>query len=301
MMWFFQHFWIFISYHIFLLNQVEGAIAIPPSNRAPLPLFCPSVCPSVCPSIGLLTTFSGFCTFADKSLGRNGIELEMQMFPDDLPLANIDADGYCCHFMRSSVRPTIHGLGFVYCIQSAWKKWPTIWHADVSRWLTLSIHGCLWILLLVCLSVHLSVCSFTAFSGGCAFLAATKQLYKWYFPSVCLSVCPSVCPSVTPFWLYSHHRIIMQISGVINSNRSDVHAKGQGQRSKVKVTEVTTQLYRFRTVTPVWIHVWWWNDAYSLIMLRRGALLFFKVICQISRSHGSKNRRIWPRLGVSGL
>ena len=145
-MWFFRHFWIFISYHIFLLNQVEGAIAIPPSNSAPLPPFCPSVCPSVCPSIGLLTTFSGFCTFADKSLGRNGIELEMQMLPDDLPLANIDADGYCCHFMRSSVRPTIHGLGFVYCIQSAWKKWPTIWHADVSRWLTLSIHGCLWIL-----------------------------------------------------------------------------------------------------------------------------------------------------------
>ena len=170
MMWFFRHFLIFISYHIFLLNQVEGAIAIPSSNSAPLPLFCPSVCPSIC----LLTTFSGFCTFADKSLGRNGIELEMQMFPDDLPLANIDADGYCCHFMRSSVRPTIHGLGFVYCIQSAWKKWPTIWHADVSRWLTLSIHGCLWILLLVCLSVHLSVCSFTAFSGGCAF--ADKSL-----------------------------------------------------------------------------------------------------------------------------
>ena len=36
MMWFFRHFWIFISYHIFLLNQVEGAIAIPPSNSAPL-------------------------------------------------------------------------------------------------------------------------------------------------------------------------------------------------------------------------------------------------------------------------
>ena len=113
--------------------------------------------------------------------------------------------------------------------------------------------------------------------------------------------CPSVCPSVTPFWLCSHHRIIMKFSGVITSDKSDVHAKGQGQRSKVKVTEVTTQLNRFRTITPVWIHIWWWNDAYSLIMLRRGALLFFKVICQISRSHGSKNRRIWPRLGVSGL
>ena len=146
----------FISYHIFLLNQVEGAIAIPPSNSAPLPLFCPSVCPSVCPSIGLLTTFSGFCTFADKSLGRNGIKLEMQMFPDDLPLANIDADGYCSHFMRSSVRPTIHGLGFVYCIQSAWKKWPTIWHADVSR-LAYTQHSWMLMDIVVGLSVRPSV------------------------------------------------------------------------------------------------------------------------------------------------
>ena len=73
------------------------------------------------------------------------------------------------------------------------------------------------------------------------------------------------------------------------------------KRSKVKVTEVKTQLNRFRTVTPVWIHIWWWNDAHSLMLLRRGALLFFKVIRQISRSHGSNNRRIWPRLGVSGL
>ena len=108
-------------------------------------------------------------------------------------------------------------------------------------------------------------------------------------------------PSDLPCWLCSHHRIIMKFSGVITNDQRKVHAKGQGQRSKVKVTEVTTQLNRFRTVTPVWIHIWWRNDAYSLMLLRRGALLFFKVICQISRSHGSKNRRIWPRLGVSGL
>ena len=131
------------------------------------------------------------------------------------------------------------------------------------------------------------------------------QAALWMVQSVRLSVRPSVCPSVrlsvTPFWLCSHHPIIMKFSGVITSDKSDVHAKGQGQRSKVKVTEVTTQLNRFRTVTPVWIHIWWWDDAYSLIMLRRGALLFFKVIHQISRSHGSKKRRIWPRLGVSGL
>ena len=129
------------------------------------------------------------------------------------------------------------------------------------------------------------------------FIAATKQLYEWFSPSVRLSV----CPSVTPFWLCSYHRIIMKFSGVITSDKSNVHAKGQGQRWKVKGTEVTTQLNRFRTVTPVWIHTWWWNHAYGLMILGRGALLFFKVIRQISRSHGSKKRRIWPRLGVSGL
>ena len=37
------------------------------------------------------------------------------------------------------------------------------------------------------------------------------------------------------------------------------------------------------------------------MLLRRGALLFSKVIRQIARSHGSKNRRFWPKLGVSGL
>ena len=122
------------------------------------------------------------------------------------------------------------------------------------------------------------------------FSAATKQLYDWFSPSVRLSV----FPSVTPFSPCSHHRIIMKFSGVITNDKSDVHAKGQGQRSKVKVTEVNIQLNRFRTVTPVWIHIWWWNDAYSLMMLRRGTLLFLKVIRQISRSHGSKKRRIWP-------
>ena len=130
---------------------------------------------------------------------------------------------------------------------------------------------------------------------------AALQMVFSVRPSVRLSVCPSVCLSVTPFSPCSHHRIIMKFSGVITMVKSDVHAKGQGQRSKVKVTEVTTQLNRFRTVTPVWIHIWWWNYTYSLMLLRRGALLFLKVIRQISRSHRAKNRKVWPRLGVSGL
>ena len=119
--------------------------------------------------------------------------------------------------------------------------------------------------------------------------------------SVCPSISLSVCPSVTPFWQCYHYRIIMKFWGVMTRDQGKVHAKGQGQRSKVKVTEVTTQLNRFRTVTPVLIHIWWWNDTYSLMLLRRSALLFLKVIRQISRSHGSKNCQIWPQLSVSRL
>ena len=61
----------------------------------------------------------------------------------------------------------------------------------------------------------------------------------------------SVRLSVTPFRLCSNHGIITKFSGVITNDRNDVHAKGQGHRSKVKVTEVTTQLNGFRTVTLV--------------------------------------------------
>ena len=59
--------------------------------------------------------------------------------------------------VRPSVQPSM-GLGLCIAYKALGR--------NVSRWLTLSIHGCLWILLLVCLSVHLSICSFTAFSGS---------------------------------------------------------------------------------------------------------------------------------------
>ena len=116
-------------------------------------------------------------------------------------------------------------------------------------------------------TLHQSVCFIATHIFSC------DQAALWMVQSVR----PSVCLSVTPFWLCSHHRIIMKFIGVITNDKSDVYAKGEGQRSKVKVTEVNTQLSRFRTVTPVSIHIWWWNDAQSLMMLRRGALLFFKV------------------------
>ena len=65
---------------------------------------------------------------------------------------------------------------------------------------------------------------------------------------------------------------------------------------------ILTRIDCFRIVTPVWIHPWLWNDAQSLMYYRRGALLFFKVIHQISRSHGTKKKhQFWPQLLVSGL
>ena len=69
--------------------------------------------------------------------------------------------------------------------------------------------------------------------------------------SVCLSVRLSVRTSVTPFSLCRPHRIIMKFSGFITNDQSKVYVKGQGQRSKVKVTNVKTQPNRFPTVTPV--------------------------------------------------
>ena len=124
--------------------------------------------------------------------------------------------------------------------------------------------------------------------GQLIILAATKQLYEWFSPPVCLSVRLSVRLFVTPFSLCPHHSIITILSWVITNVKRDVHAKGQGQRSKVKVTEFKTPFSRFRTVTTVWIHIWRWNHAYSLMLLRRGALLFCKVTRQISRSYDWK-------------
>ena len=153
--------------------------------------------------------------------------------------------------------------------------------------------------LLVCnICSHLKVMNYCVFQHSqyifsWQFLATTKQLYDWFRPSVCLSVCPSVYPSVchtfcTMFPSSYHHEIFRsyyQWQKWRPCKRSRSEVKGQ-------VTEVNTQLNRFRTVTLVWIHIWWWNDAYSLMMLRRSALLFFKVIRQIARSHGSKKRQI---------
>ena len=83
-----------------------------------------------------------------------------------------------------------------------------------------------------------------------------------------------VCRSPTMFPSLYHHEIF----------RSYYHwlkwcsYKRSRSRSEVKVTEVKTQFSSLRTVTPIWIHIWRWNDAQRLIWHNRDALLFSKVI-----------------------
>ena len=69
------------------------------------------------------------------------------------------------------------------------------------------------------------------------FLAATKQLYDWFSPSVCLSVCPSVCLSVRPSHLFHHVPIIVSswnFQGLLPMTKvtSMQKVKVRGQRSR---------------------------------------------------------------------
>ena len=77
----------------------------------------------------------------------------------------------------------------------------------------------------ICIYTHTSVCSifnfvvsfvmFNFFVWVCllfffsSFLAATKQLYEWFSPSVCPSVRLSVCPSVCLSHLFDYVPIIL--------------------------------------------------------------------------------------------
>ena len=137
----------------------------------------------------------------------------------------------------------------------------------------------------VCPSVRLSVCLSHLFSCDQAALWMVQSVCPSVRPSVCLSVRPSVCHTfLTMFPSSYHHEIFRsyyQWQKWRPCKRSRSEVKGQGHRGH-------DPNFRFRTVTPVWIHIWWWNDTYSVMLLRRGALLFFKVIRQISRSHGAK-------------
>ena len=104
--------------------------------------------------------------------------------------------------------------------------------------------------------------------------------------------------TVTPVWIQiwwwnDAQSLMLLRRGALFFSRSSVKFKV----TRLKKSLILTQIGRFRTATLVWIHWWLWNDAQSLKQHRRGALSFFKVIRQISRSHGTKNRLFDPNWG----
>ena len=201
MMWFFRHFWIFISYHIFLLNQVEGAIAIPPvvgqrsrSQRQKMMWF-----------------FRHFWIFISYHIFLlNQVEGAIAIPPSNsapLPLF--------CPSVCPSVCPSIGLLTLIFrflhiCWQVTGKEWHRNRNADVSRWLTLGQHWCRWVLLSFHAFVRLSnhpwawVCVLhtkrleeMAYKFG--MLMYPDGLHSAFMDAYgycCWSVCPSICPFV---------------------------------------------------------------------------------------------------------
>ena len=121
-------------------------------------------------------------------------------------------------------------------------------------------------------------------------LSVPRYVRTYVRTSVCLSVCLSHPFHNIPFILSSwNFQELLPMTKVMAMQK----VKIRGQRSRSQ--EVKTQLSHSRTVTPVWIYIWWWNDAQSFMLLSRGALLFFKVICQILKViRLKKNRHFDP-------
>ena len=65
----------------------------------------------------------------------------------------------------------------------------------------------------------------------------------------------SLSLSVFPSWTCQE---LLPLTKVISMLRT---------RSKVRITGIKTQFSSFRTVTPIWIHIWRWNDAQSLMCI----------------------------------
>ena len=163
-------------------------------------------------------------------------------------------------------------------------------------------------------------------------LAATKQLYEWYFLSVCPSVRLSVCHTCLTMFPSSHHHAIFR--SFYQWTRKDPckrsRSRGQrsmSQRSQPNLTVSGQQLQLEFTYDVEMMHIAsccleevpYCFSRSSVKFQSHAALkivefdpdlafpdcisrLIIKVVIhQIWRSHGSKNRRIWPKLGVSGL
>ena len=181
--------------------------------------------------------------------------------------------------VRPSVQPSM-GLGL--CI--AYKAFGR----NVSRWLTLSIHGCLWILLLVCLSVHLSVCSFTAFSGS----------HYWELAVAITCGCggyvlPLLATHSSWIWNWPRNRQLTWLICVIinypHGRRSSTHigidacitfiAVGYGTLFPMPYWRLSLLVTNFQDV---WMTMIWWKSTSVL----------FPIMAFKGKSHGSINKMV---------
>ena len=98
------------------------------------------------------------------------------------------------------------------------------------------------------------------------------------------------------WWLWNDGQSLMWYRRCALLYFKVIHQISRSQRTKK--LQILTQNVCFQTATPVWFHPWLWNHAQSLMCYRRCALLFSKVIHQISKWHGTKNLQFWPKLTV---
>ena len=142
----------------------------------------------------------------------------------------------------------------------------------------------------------LGACAFAEYMSSCTLhspfvahrlvetwlLAAIKQFYEW------------PCPYV-PSHIYIDSVIVSSwdFQEQFTFGKSDFHAKGQGQRRKVKVAH--------RGQSKIVIQY-----GYEIMLKASSgieevpALLYFKIICPISRWHGPKTRQLYLGVNISG-
>ena len=122
------------------------------------------------------------------------------------------------------------------------------------------------------------------FSNGFSF---NKLLTVFLSVCLCLSHLFHYAPFMVSSWNYQWNYMSYyqwQKWFLCKSSRSEV--KGQGYK---------IQSRRFGIITPVWFHIWWWNDAQSLISFRSGAL--FSRSSVKFQGHTAKKSSILTQIG----
>ena len=90
-----------------------------------------------------------------------------------------------------------------------------------------------------------------------------------------------------------HHEIfrLLPLTKMMSMQKVKVRGKRSGsQRSKPNFS-------LFRIITPVWIHIWQWDDAQSLMLLRRGAYCFSRSSIKFQGYMGQNIADFYPSWG----